>query len=250
MPAPHLAERFAAAHCTVLFSATLSPRNYHADLLGLPADTAWIDVPSPFAAYQLTVRVARHISTRWTDRRASLAPIADEIARQYQAAPGHYLAFFSSYDYLDQVFAQLRASHPQVVAWEQQRQMDEGARTAFLARFTPGGVGVGFAVLGGAFAEGIDLPGKRLIGAFIATLGLPQVNPVNEQIRGRMDALFDRHGYDYTYLYPGLQKVVQAAGRVIRSPGDEGVLVLMDDRFARPQVQALLPAWWWQAVAP
>ena len=97
--------------------------------------------------------------------------------------------------------------------------------------------------LGGAFGEGIDLPGTRLIGAFIATLGLPQVNPVNEQIRQRMQACLGR-GYDYTYLFPGIQKVVQAAGRVIRTPQDRGVVFLMDDRFARAEVQNLLPGWW------
>ena len=244
VPAPHLAERLSAARCLVLFSATLSPREWHAGLLGLPANTAWLDVPSPFAGGQLQVRVARHISTRWADRARSVTPIVDLIARQYAAAPGHYLAFFSSYDYLDQVFAALRERHPQLPAWEQQRQMSEPARDAFLARFTPGGQGIGFAVLGGAFAEGIDLPGERLIGAFIATLGLPQVNPVNEQIRVRLETTFAGRGYDYTYLYPGLQKVVQAAGRVIRSPDDRGVLVLMDDRFARTEVRALLPSSW------
>jgi len=98
-------------------------------------------------------------------------------------------------------------------------------------------------VLGGAFAEGIDLPGNRLIGAFVATLGLPQINPVNEQFRERLESLFGR-GYDYTYLYPGLQKVVQAAGRVIRTTQDEGSIHLIDDRYARPDVQALLPVWW------
>ena len=244
VPAPHLQPRLAAAQAVVLFSATLSPQSYHADLLGLPANTAWIDLPSPFAARQLSVRVARHISTRWADRSRSLAPIVDAIAGQFAARPGLYLAFFSSYDYLDQVFALLREQHPDLPCWEQQRQMPEAAREAFLARFMPGAQGVGFAVLGGAFAEGIDLPGERLIGAFIATLGLPQVNPVNEQIRARMEAVFVGRGYDYTYLYPGLQKVVQAAGRVIRSPVDEGVLVLMDDRFSRAEVRALLPAWW------
>jgi DNA excision repair protein ERCC-2 len=244
VPAPHLQPRLAAAQSVVLFSATLSPQAYHADLLGLPANTAWIDVPSPFAARQLTVRVARHISTRWADRARSLAPIVDAIAGQFAARPGLYLAFFSSYDYLDQVFARLREQHPDLPCWEQQRQMPEAAREAFLARFTPGAQGIGFAVLGGAFAEGIDLPGERLIGAFIATLGLPQVNPVNEQVKARMEAVFAGRGYDYTYLYPGLQKVVQAAGRVIRSPADEGVLVLMDDRFSRAEVRALLPAWW------
>ena len=98
-------------------------------------------------------------------------------------------------------------------------------------------------MLGGAFGEGIDLPGARLIGAFIATLGLPQLNPVNEQMKLRMAAIFGA-GYDYTYLYPGLQKVVQAAGRVIRGPEDRGVVVLIDDRFAEARVRRLLPTWW------
>jgi DNA excision repair protein ERCC-2 len=102
---------------------------------------------------------------------------------------------------------------------------------------------VGFAVLGGAFGEGIDLPGARLIGAFIATLGLPQVNPVNEQMRARLHTLLG-DGWRYTYLYPGLQKVAQAAGRVIRTPEDRGVIVLMDDRFGQAEVRGLLPSWW------
>ena len=121
--------------------------------------------------------------------------------------------------------------------------MKEADRQAFLARFTPEGRGVGFAVLGGAFAEGIDLPGSRLIGAFVATLGLPQVNAVNAEMQRRMDALFGT-GYEYTYLYPGIQKVVQAAGRVIRTPSDRGVLYLIDDRYADTTVLKLLPRWW------
>ena len=121
--------------------------------------------------------------------------------------------------------------------------MGEQDRDAFVARFTEEGQGIGFAVLGGAFGEGIDLPGNRLIGAFIATLGLPQFNPLNEQLRARLQARYGQ-GYDYTYLFPGLQKVVQAAGRVIRGPTDEGVVVLMDDRFARSEVRRLLPRWW------
>ena len=86
--------------------------------------------------------------------------------------------------------------------------------------------------------------GDRLIGAFVATLGLPQVNPVNEQMRQRLEARFPGRGYDYTYLYPGLQKVVQAAGRVIRTPDDRGTLWLLDQRFTRREVRALLPGWW------
>ncbi len=242
VPASFLKPRFLAARTTTLFSATLTPMHFHADLLGLPSDVAWVDVESPFDAGQLRVQVAP-LSTRFANRPASLAPIVDLMARQYAAAPGNYLAFFSSFDYLRQVAELFRSLHPGVPVWEQARQMTEGARSDFLARFEAGGQGIGFAVLGGAFAEAVDLPGRRLIGAFIVTLGLPQVNPVNEQMKARLEALFGA-GHDYTYLFPGLQKVVQAAGRVIRTTTDEGVVVLIDDRFHRAEVRRLLPSWW------
>ncbi len=243
IPAPFLAPRLAQARACVLFSATLSPRRFYADTLGVPTSSVWIDVDSPFRGEQLQVQLARHISTRYQDRERSLAPIVALLAEQYRRRPGNYLAFFSSFDYLHQVAALLAECHPDVPVWQQTRGMQESAREAFLARFEANGRGIGFAVLGGAFAEGIDLPGNRLIGAFVATLGLPQVNPVNEQLKARMEAVFG-NGYDYTYLYPGLQKVVQAAGRVIRTTQDEGVIHLIDDRFARIQVRRLLPSWW------
>ena len=243
VPAPHLKARFAAAHTATLFSATLSPTAYQLNLLGLPDATVCVDVASPFSAAQLTVQTHSHISTRYTERDASVQPIVDLMAQQFEQAPGNYLAFFSSFDYLQKVARALQAQHPEVAMWEQSRGMLEAEREAFLARFTPHSRGIAFAVLGGAFAEGIDLPGRRLIGAFIATLGMPQVNPVNEQIKNRMQALFD-DGQRYTYLYPGLQKVVQAAGRIIRTTSDQGCLHLMDDRFERPEVKALLPKWW------
>ena len=245
VPAPFLAPRFAAARSVALFSATLSPQNYYADTLGLPGNTAWVDVQSPFVAEQLQVEVVSDISTRYQHRNSSLSPIVELMARQYAEKPGNYLVFLSSYDYLQKLALLFTARYPQIPMWEQTRRMDEAARNEFLARFTAKTQGIGFAVLGGSFAEGIDLPGDRLIGAFIATLGLPQVNPVNEQIRLRMGVNFGaERAYDYTYLYPGVQKVVQAAGRVIRSPSDRGVIYLMDDRFARHEVRALLPLWW------
>lgn len=243
VPAPFLAPRFAASHSTTLFSATLSPAHYHADLLGLPADTPWLDVESPFLAEQLQVHAVSNLSTRYQDRERSLAPIAALLARQFAERPGNYLAFFSSYAYLQQVLEVFTRDHPAIQCWVQSRQMDEGQRQQFLEQFQAGGRGIGFAVLGGAFGEGIDLPGERLIGAFIATLGLPQINPINEQVKQRMDAMFGS-GYDYTYLFPGLQKVVQAAGRVIRTLDDRGVVHLIDDRFNLATVRGLLPSWW------
>jgi len=243
VPGPFLGPRFAAAHSATLFSATLGTWHYCCDTLGLPEDTAWVDVASPFKADQLEVHVARDISTRYQGRAASVAPIAALIARQYHAKQGNYLAFFSSFDYMDQVASALARLDPGIPLWRQERRMSETERERFIERFAPGGAGVGFAVLGGAFGEGVDLPGERLIGAFVATLGLPQVNPVNEQLRERMQSLFGA-GYDYTYLYPGIQKVVQAAGRVIRTEQDRGVVWLIDDRFAQPGIRALMPAWW------
>ena len=243
VPAGFLKPRFEAAHTVTLFSATLQPERFYRQMLGLPDQTAWIDVEAPFSAGQLSVHVAADISTRYQHRSASLAPIAERIAHQFAQRPGNYLAFFSSFEHLAAVAALFEAQHPAVPAWRQARGMREAEQAQFLARFVAGGRGVGFAVLGGAFGEGIDLPGERLVGAFIASLGLPQVNPVNEQLRKRLDRLCGA-GFDYTYLYPGLRKVVQAAGRVIRTRSDEGVVHLLDDRFLRPEVQALLPAWW------
>ena len=264
VPAPFLAPRFAAAQSTILFSATLSPPGFYKNTLGLPPHTQWLDVPSPFSATQLRVAALRNISTRFAHRAQSLQPIADLMARQYASQPGNYLVFLSSHDYLQKLQAVFASRHAHIAHWVQSRKMDEAARTAFLNQFTESSQGIGFAVLGGAFAEGIDLPGRRLIGAFIATLGLPQVNAVNEQIRQRLTTYFEETGlegassqtsqageedaatraYNYTYLFPGLQKVVQAAGRVIRTTSDQGVVYLMDDRFGRPDVLALLPSWW------
>jgi Rad3-related DNA helicase len=243
VPAPFLKPRFAAAYTATLFSATLTPTTFYRDTLGLPADSVSVDVESPFSAEQLAIRVAGHISTRWQHRARSIAPIVEVMAQQVAQHRGNYLAFFSSFEYLQQVHDAFRLCHPQLAAWRQHPGMDAAERAAFLARFEEGGCGIGFAVLGGVFGEGIDLPGRRLIGAFVATLGLPPLNADNERMRERMQQAFGA-GYDYTYLYPGLQKVVQAAGRVIRGPADRGVIVLIDDRYRRPEVRRLLPAWW------
>ena len=243
VPAGFIGPRLTTARSTVLFSATLSPRHYYADLLGTPANTVCIDVESPFHADQLQVHIVNRISTRFVHRQASLAPIVELIAQQFSQRPGNYLAFFSSFDYLQQVAQLLAERHPQINLWSQSRGMGEEQRQQFLDQFTENSQGVGFAVLGGAFGEGIDLPGARLIGAFIATLGLAQLNPVNEQLKRRMAAIFGA-GYDYTYLYPGVQKVVQAAGRVIRTQQDQGVVMLIDDRFGESKVKQLLPRWW------
>jgi Rad3-related DNA helicase len=123
------------------------------DMLGLPEDTAWVDVESPFGPEQLRVQVVSRISTRYADRQRSAAPIARLIAEQFGAQAGNYLAFFSSFDYLEMVASEFQRRHPEVPVWTQARGMDEGQRKAFLDRFVPGGAGVAFAVLGAASAR-------------------------------------------------------------------------------------------------
>jgi DNA excision repair protein ERCC-2 len=245
VPAPYLAPRWVAAHSATLFSATLQPMEHTRLMLGLPDNTAILEVESPFEAEQLQVKVAHSVSTRYAHRAHSLSAVVGIMARQFAAQPGNYLAFFSSHDYLQQVASEFQLTHPEVPVWVQQRRMSEADQKGFLDAFTEHGQGVAFAVLGGSFGEGIDLPGRRLIGVFIATMGLPQVNPVNERMRKRLDALGTYgKGYDAVYLYPGVQRVVQAAGRVIRTTTDQGVLHLMDERYGRAEVQVLLPGWW------
>ncbi len=246
VPADFLAPRFSAAGSSILFSATLQPPRYFLDLLGLEADTHWQAIESPFSPDQLEVRLAGRISTRLANREASVGPIVDLLARQYAGQPANYLIYFSSFAYLDAVYTRFVEAFPGIPSWRQQPGMEEGERDAFIDRFETDGQGVGFAVLGGAFAEGIDLPGTRLSGVFVATLGLPPFDETHRLLSERLQARYGR-GYDYTWLYPGLQKVAQAAGRLIRTPEDRGVIVLIDDRYTRREVQALLPEWWPQA---
>lgn len=245
IPARPLAARLAQAHSACFFSATLRPAYFYQQMLGLPDDTVYLQVPSPFASQQLQVKVARHISTRYRDRSTAIGPLCDIIEQQVTAATGNYLAFFSSYEFLQQIERELqqRLSSANVTVITQSRRMSEQDREAFIERFTHEQNLLGLAVLGGAFSEGVDLPGDALKGAFIATLGLPQINPVTEHLRQRLQQVFQQ-GYHFAYLYPGIQKVVQAAGRVIRTQEDTGYLWLLDDRFAQHEVRQLLPEWW------
>lgn len=242
-PCCFLRRRFEALHSVTLFSATLAPPEYAMQLLGLPPNTAWIDVPPAFPAEHLTVQVAHGISTRLAHRERSMHQVTGTIAEQFDAHPGNYLAFFSSFEYLDKAAESLAALRPDIPQWRQARRMGSNARAEFLARFVPEGRGVGFAVLGGVFAEGVDLPGSLLIGAFIATLGLPPVSAAQEQVQARLDKLFGT-GHGYADLVPAMQRVIQAAGRVLRTPEDRGWLWFMDDRYRRSDIVELLPGWW------
>ena len=248
VPAPFLAERLRALDSLVMFSATLHPRDFDQQLLGLPEQARDVEVPSPFDPRHLQVHV-HPVSTRWTQREATLDSLVQAMATHYARRPGNYLAFFSSFDYLERAMSRLQRLHPQLPCWAQTPGMAESERQAFLDRLEPQGSGIAFAVLGGAFSEGVDLPGTRLIGAFIATLGYPQVDDTTQAVRDRLEQLFPGRGFEYTFVVPGLQKVVQAAGRVIRSPDDRGSLVLLDERYRSPQIRRRLPKAWFESEA-
>jgi DNA excision repair protein ERCC-2 len=248
LPARVIAQRFKGAESVTLFSATMAPLSAYREALGLPENTVEVDIDSPFSSDQLAVTVHRSISTRFKDRSTSLNKLIKVMADQFREKPGNYLAFFSSFDYLSQTLTAFAAAHPNITVFQQARVMAEAERNEFLERFVDGGQGIGFVVLGGVFSEGVDLPGDRLIGAFIATLGMPQINDLNEEMKQRLDHLLGT-GYDHVYLYPGIQKVVQAAGRVIRGLTDSGCVHLLDDRFTGLQVRRLLPRWWRITVA-
>ncbi len=245
IPARLLAERLEKAHCACFFSATLHPANYYQTLLGLPPDTVRVKVPSPFNANQLGVKLASNLSNRFKDRTAAIIPMCNIIREQITTEKGNAIVFFSSYDFLQKTEQELRITLKDcgIRIVVQSKQMSEGDRQLFISQFNQHNNLLGLAVLGGAFSEGVDLSGDALKGVFIATLGLPQVNPVSEYLRNLMQTQFQQ-GYDFTYLYPGIQKVIQAAGRVIRTKTDTGYLWLLDERFQQSDIKRLLPDWW------
>lgn len=245
IPAPFLEVRHETAHATVMFSGTLTPNHFYSDMLGFPEDWYWVDVPTPFKQEQLQVHVSHDISTKYKDRNASLTQLMQTISGQYNSRPGNYLCFLSSFEYLDMVLGAFQDKYPEIPIAQQYRGMDDQAKDDFLASFSNISQQVGFVVLGGVFGEGVDLPGERLIGVFIATLGLPQFNPINENNQRVMESVFGKeHAYNYTYLYPGLRKVIQAGGRLIRTEQDYGVIYLMDDRYNQRELRGLLPPLW------
>ena len=187
------------------------------------------------------------ISTRYRDREASVQAVSDALAALARAKVGNYLAFFPSYAYLRQVHEDFTARYPDIGTLAQESGLDDAARAAFLEQFSPSPTKtlLGFGVMGGIFGEGVDLVGDRLIGCAIVGVGLPQVNPRQEILRRYYDEAGGT-GFDYAYRFPGMNKVLQAAGRVIRTSEDKGVVLLLDDRFARAEYTRLFPRHWHQ----
>ena len=222
----------------VCFSATMHPLEDMKTLLGGTEEDACFAMPSPFPRENLLIHQL-DVNTRYRFRDAASPEIAAAIRAMVEAKPGKYIAFFPSFAYLRQVSEMLEIPHQ-----AQCSAMTDEERRAFLAPYCPDGEPVlSLCVLGGVFAEGIDLPGNALDGVAIVGVGLPQVNLFQETLRAYYERTLG-DGFLYAYMLPGMQKVAQAVGRVIRTENDRGVALLLDDRYRQNAYRRLCPEHW------
>lgn len=239
-PSHVLSETTKSFRSSIFFSATLSPFGYYKDMLGGKKDDYILQLPSPYNPSQIDLVIAP-LSTRYKNREQTAARLAQLLYEQSVQQKGNYLYFFPSYQYMNMVYHHFKAYNLPTAVQEQ--GMDEERREDFLAQFLPGEELVGFAVLGGVFSEGVDLRGDRLNGVAVVGIGLAPRSFEKELIKDYFQEK-GRNGYDYAYVYPGMNKVLQAGGRLIRSESDHGSIQLIDDRFLTPKYVHLLPEDW------
>lgn len=230
---------------SVFYSATLTPLHYFKDILGGSEQDYNMKLSSPFEDSNLSLNIAQNVSTKYINRDKSVPEVADYIKRVIDSRKGNYFVFFPSYKYMNEVYRFFMEKYPSVEAIIQQPAMKEEDKEHFLRCFQENSARglVGFTVMGGMFSEGIDLTGDRLIGAVIVGVGLPQVCFERDII---MDFFQNKNnmGFEYAYMYPGMNKVMQAAGRVIRSELDRGVVLLVDERFGSSRYSDMFPREW------
>lgn len=246
-PSGRLEECLKKGRGSVFFSATLLPVLYYKRLLsGNPEDYA-VYANSPFPEENRLLLIGSDVSSRYTRRnKGEYAKVAAYIRSLAGSHKGNYLVFFPSYQYMEAVERQLGETCAGEFVWRMQTvRMTEAEREEFLLNFDleHGQSFVGLSVLGGIFSEGIDLKAERLEGAIIVGTGMPMVCAEQEILKSYFDERGE-NGYDYAYQYPGMNKVMQAAGRVIRTSEDKGVILLLDDRFLRGEVQGMFPREW------
>ena len=246
-PARNLSDHLKNSAGTIFFSATFLPLPYYRKLLSTREDDYGVYVPSPFPQENRIILTCGDVSSRYTRRGyEEYRKIAEYIARTASAKKGNYMVFFPSYALLQAVYEVYESefSMDWVRCICQTPDMGERGREEFLEQFSENKESlVAFCIMGGIFSEGIDLTGDRLIGAIIVGPGIPQVNTEREILKGYYDALGE-NGFDYAYRFPGMNKVLQAAGRVIRTSSDTGVILLLDDRFRQRDYAALMPTEW------
>ena len=231
---------------TVFFSATLLPVRYYKKLLSIETDDYAIYADSPFPKDSRLLLIGRDVSTRYTQRGPEMyRRIASYIVGAADAKKGNYMVFFPSYRVMEEVHSVFSEKCGKISSAVQSPFMSEEDREVFLKEFDEirEESFVGFCVMGGIFSEGIDLPEDKLIGVIIVGTGLPQVCNEREIVKQYFSGI-GSDGFEYAYLYPGMNKVLQSAGRVIRTDQDRGVITLLDDRFMDRQCQEVFPREW------
>lgn len=244
-PSKLLKESIEKGNSAVFFSATLTPMEYFKEILGGEQDDYNIRLVSPFNIENRAIMVLDNVKTKYSCRERSYDIIAGYINQVVKVKQGNYMVFFPSYKYMTEVYERFKSKYNHINTIIQEPFMTEEERELFLENFSAASKEnlVGFGVLGGIFSEGVDLKGDRLIGAIIVGVGLPQLCLERDIIRDYFDET-KAMGYEYAYMYPGMNKVLQAAGRVIRSEEDEGIIILMDERFSQQSYQRLFPKEW------
>lgn len=246
-PSHLLNQKLSMAHAGILFSASFTPLSYYKEILGGTEESLTYRIPNPFPEENQLLLIANYVQTTYRERQNSLNSLVQSLTVMIQQKKGNYLFFFPSYAYMDRVYDAFSEKNPNIKILIQQTEMAEKERERFLEQFTenPEEPLIGFCVLGGVFSEGIDLKGDRLIGTAIVSVGLPQINEEQELIKNYFDE--QGLGFQYAYQIPGMNKVLQAAGRVIRDAADSGVVLLLDQRFALRDYQLLMPPHWYRA---
>ncbi|MEI5992834.1 ATP-dependent DNA helicase [Candidatus Enterococcus mansonii] len=244
-PSYLLEQKLDKAKASILFSASLTPLDYYQEILGGTQDSLRCRIPSPFPKENQLLLIENQIQTTYKERAQSYEKITESITGMIKQKKGNYVVFFPSYAYMDNVYKLFQQKNPQIKTKIQATLMNEAEREAFLRDFIsePDDTFVGFCVLGGIFSEGIDLKGTRLIGTAIVGVGLPQMNHEQELIKEYYDREKNQ-GFQFAYQIPGMNKVLQAAGRVIRDTEDKGVVLLLDQRFSSNAVRRLFPPHW------
>lgn len=247
-PSRQLARRIRACAGAVAISATLEPLEFYRDVLGFGPDAAMASFPTSFDPARRCVLVLDRPSTRYQERDRDLPIVEDAVRAVLAARAGNYLVACPSFDYLEKLAARLERV-PGFDVLVQPRTLDEPGRAEVMARLRRAADGqappvVLVTVQGGIFTEGVDYPGALCIGAIIVGPGLPRVSFERALIQAHYERAY-RRGFDYAFLYPGMSRVIQAAGRVIRTATDEGVVVLVGDRFATDRYARLFPRDWY-----
>lgn len=240
-----IAERIALGRAAVFFSATLTPLYYYKSLLGGDGSGEVLEVDSPFETEQLSVSIMDKISTRFSEREDTLPAVCRVIAATISAKRGNYMIFSPSFAYSEALAKAFSAKYPKLRILSQRRNMSAREKEEFLREFSNDDKSylVGFCVMGGIYAEGIDLAGDSLIGAIVVGVGMPGLSYEREAICAYYDEKYEE-GKQFAYIYPGMNRVLQAAGRVIRREDDKGVIVLVDDRFDDPIYKKIIPKLW------